>query len=249
MVSYCLNLKRKFKINHLYIKLSNMDKSNTNQYSGLFFKVGLVVSMGFALVAFEWETPTDNQLKVEYKKETRIYEDTQIPPITEQKISKPKPKTMQKPIEQLDKIEIVKNTANDTKVIVKEFNIDDEVVDPVIEIIEVIEPKEKVETIFKIVEESAMPKGGMSEFYKYVKKNLDYPRQAKRMGIEGKVFLEFIVNKDGSIVNAKVIRGIGGGCDEEALRIIQDSPKWNPGKQRGKAVRQRMTFPLNFQLN
>jgi protein TonB len=104
---------------------------------------------------------------------------------------------------------------------------------------------EKAETVFEIVEETAKPQG----FYEYVRKNLKYPRQAKRMGVEGKVFLEFIVNKDGSIVDAKVLRGIGGGCDEEALRIIKSSPKWKPGKQRGQEVRQRMTFPLIFKLN
>ncbi len=223
-----------------------MNKSNTNQYSGLFFKVGLVASMGLALVAFEWKTPTDNGLKVEYTKDNTIYEKPELPPITEQKLSKPKPKTMQKPIEQLDQIKVVDNKeVDDTKVIVKEFKIDNEVVTPVVEVIEIVEVEEKADKVWKIVEEEATPQG----FYEFVRKNLKYPRQAKRMGIEGKVFLEFVVNKDGSIVDAKVLRGIGGGCDEEALRIIQNSPKWKPGKQRGKEVRQRMTFPLIFKLN
>ncbi len=69
------------------------------------------------------------------------------------------------------------------------------------------------------------------------------------MGIEGKVFLTFIVDKDGSITDVTLARGIGGGCDEEAIRILKESPKWNPGKQRGRAVRQKMTFPIIFKLN
>ena len=222
-----------------------MNKSNTNQYSGLFFKVGLVASMGLALVAFEWKTPTDNRLKVWNESESKIYESPQLPPITVQEISKPKPKTMQKPIERIDKIEIVDNSTEVKEVFKSVDFIENEAITPIVDVIEIVEVEEKANVIWEIVEEKAEPKG----FYEFVRKNLKYPRQAKRMGIEGKVIMQFVVNKDGSIVDAKVLRGIGGGCDEEALRIIQNSPKWKPGKQRGNEVRQRMTFPLIFRLN
>jgi protein TonB len=68
------------------------------------------------------------------------------------------------------------------------------------------------------------------------------------MGIEGKVFVEFVINRDGSVTEVRAIKGIGAGCDEEAVRVIQNSPKWNPGKQRGKPVRQRMVLPVTFRL-
>ncbi|MFM7852616.1 MAG: TonB family protein [Flammeovirgaceae bacterium] len=101
---------------------------------------------------------------------------------------------------------------------------------------------------FIVVEEPATPVGGMASFYKYVGKNLRYPKLARRMGVEGKVFVQFIIEKDGSISNPIVFKGIGAGCDEEALRLIRESPKWNPGTQRGKPVRQRYTLPIIFKL-
>jgi protein TonB len=114
--------------------------------------------------------------------------------------------------------------------------------------VEVEQPKENPDEIFLVVEEGAMPKGGMEAFYKFVRDKLKYPAQARRMGIEGKVFVEFVVNRDGSIVDVKSIKGIGAGCDEEAVRVVQSMPAWNPGKQRGKPVRQRMVLPITFKL-
>ena len=77
---------------------------------------------------------------------------------------------------------------------------------------------------------------------------MKYPSQARRMGIEGRVFVEFIVDKDGTLTNVKAIKGIGAGCDEEAERVIKNHPKWNPGKQRGKAVKQKIVLPITFKL-
>ena len=110
------------------------------------------------------------------------------------------------------------------------------------------EEKEDPNTIFTVVEETAAPIGGMGAFYEFVGKKIKYPAQAKRMGIEGKVFVEFVIEKDGSITDVKAIKGIGGGCDQEAERILQTAPKWKPGKQRGKPVRQRMVLPIAFKL-
>lgn len=102
--------------------------------------------------------------------------------------------------------------------------------------------------IFTIVEESAAPVGGMKAFYTYIRANLQYPKLAKDTGIEGRVYLTFIVEPDGSLSNVRVVRGIGAGCDEEAVRLIKGSPKWKPAKEKGKAIRQKMTFPINFKL-
>jgi TonB family protein len=101
---------------------------------------------------------------------------------------------------------------------------------------------------FTPVEETATPVGGMANFYKYLGDNLRYPKLARRMGVEGKVFVQFVIEKDGSITDPIIFKGIGAGCDEEALRLIRESPKWNPGTQRGKPVRQRYTLPVIFKL-
>ena len=110
------------------------------------------------------------------------------------------------------------------------------------------------EAIFLVVEESASFRGGMNAFYEYVGKNLlryGYPREARRLGIEGKVFIQFVVRRDGTIdpKSIELMKGIGGGCDELALSVIRDSPPWSPGTQRGKAVSQRMVIPIFFKLN
>ena len=105
-----------------------------------------------------------------------------------------------------------------------------------------------MDVIHDIVESMPSFEGGITEFYKFVGNNLKYPAQARRMGIEGKVFVHFIIDKDGSLSDIKVVRGIGAGCDEEVVRIVQKSPKWNPGKQRGRPVRVRMMLPITFKL-
>jgi TonB family protein len=106
----------------------------------------------------------------------------------------------------------------------------------------------KTDSLSAIVEDPATPVGGLHAFYQFVGENLDYPADARRKGIQGKVYVEFFIEKDGSITNPRIIQGIGGGCDEEVLRVISKSPKWNPGMQKGKSVRQRYTLPMIFSL-
>jgi protein TonB len=122
----------------------------------------------------------------------------------------------------------------------------DEPVAPPIEFIEV--PEEEAEVIHLIVEEQPSFEGGIEAFYRYISKNLKYPNTAKRIAVEGKVFLSFVIDKDGSITQVEVLKGIGGGCDEEAVRVLENAPRWNPGKQRGKAVKVRMQLPIVFAL-
>lgn len=103
--------------------------------------------------------------------------------------------------------------------------------------------------VFTVVEEPAKPRGGMMEFYKHVGNEMKYPPEARRNGISGKVFVEFRVEPDGTLSNARVIKGIGFGCDEEAMRAVLSAPRWDPGKQSGKAVRQRIVLPITFRLD
>ena len=112
------------------------------------------------------------------------------------------------------------------------------------------EPEEEVaETIFTIVEDPASPVGGNEAFYRFIYDNIKYPTQARRMGIEGKVFVQFVVEKDGTLTDVQAVKGIGAGCDEEAVRVVKAHPKWNPGKQRGQPVKQRIIIPITFKLN
>ncbi|RNL53362.1 energy transducer TonB [Pedobacter jejuensis] len=90
--------------------------------------------------------------------------------------------------------------------------------------------------------------GGMKAWAKYIQRNLRYPFEAQEKGTTGKVFLSFVVEKDGSISNVTLVRGIGSGCDEEAMKVIKKSPAWKPGKNKGTPVRVRYNLPINFTL-
>ena len=102
--------------------------------------------------------------------------------------------------------------------------------------------------IFEVVEQNPSFPGGDNELMKWLQKNLKYPPMAQENGIQGRVMVQFVVNKDGSIVDPKVIRGADPSLDKEAMRVVQAMPKWVPGKQRGKAVRVRFTLPVTFRL-
>lgn len=103
--------------------------------------------------------------------------------------------------------------------------------------------------VFNLVDEHPEPPGGMEAFYQYVAQSLTYPAQARQMGIEGKVFVVFIIDTDGSITDVKALKGIGAGCDAAAVNVIANSPKWQPGIHEGKPVKVRMILPVTFRLD
>jgi protein TonB len=213
-----------------------------NKYSGLLANIGLAISLAVVLTAFEFPNFDDAKITDLGSLNNELEEMVEIPP-TEQ-LPPPPPKIQQPEILEVDDDEVIEDQI--------EVNLDMEANEKtVIEEIIVREApaaKEEVDEIFEIVEEGAEPIGGYEAFYKYVKKNIKYPNQAKRMGVEGKVYVQFVVDKDGSITEVKAIRGIGAGCDEEAVRILAEAPKWKPGKQRGRPVKQRIVLPINFKL-
>lgn len=103
--------------------------------------------------------------------------------------------------------------------------------------------------VFSAVEEQPEFEGGMPAFYKYVGSEIKYPRQARQKGVEGRVYVQFVVEKDGSLSDVKAIKGIGAGCDSEAVRVLQNAAWFKPGTQRGRPVRVRMELPIIFKLN
>ena len=107
---------------------------------------------------------------------------------------------------------------------------------------------EEEEDIVIFVEEQPQFPGGEEALYTYLRDNIKYPQLARDNNITGKVFVQFVVEKDGSISNAKVMRDIGGGCGNEALRVVKSMPKWKPGKQQGRAVRAQFNLPVAFNL-
>lgn len=103
--------------------------------------------------------------------------------------------------------------------------------------------------VYTVVEDQPEPAEGMASFYEYVMTNLKYPLQARRMGIEGKVFVQFVVDEHGEISEVKAIKGIGAGCDAEAERVLKEAVSWNPGLTDGKPVKVRLVLPITFKLD
>ena len=103
------------------------------------------------------------------------------------------------------------------------------------------------EEVFIVAQEPPYIPGGFENFYKtHIEENLNYPEEAKKANIKGKVYVQFYINEDGSISDVTVARGIGYGCDQEAVRLIKLSPKWKPAKKNGKPIRERMVLPVSF---
>lgn len=206
--------------------------------SGLFFNIGLVISLLFVISAFEWKLVMQ-QPHVDLGSNFIPEDPVMITPTVHPPAKKPV-------VQQISVIEIVDDEI-DVPALEIQIAIDQ---DPVIKTVNPVEglPDEHVDVVHDLVETMPSFDGGLGEFYKFVSKNLKYPPQARRMGIEGKVFVHFVVDKDGSLVDIKIVRGIGAGCDKEVMRIVKMSPKWNPGKQRGNPVKVRMMLPITFKL-
>ena len=216
-------------------------KIDLARQSGMFLNIGMAASILIVIVAFEWRSYDDNAL-MDLGNVEDDFEDILEKPPTEQ--PPPPPPKVQVPeiIEVPDEEEIEEEIEVELDVEVTEETVVEEIV------FEEAPEEEAVDEIFTIVEEPASFPGGITAFYGYLKKELKYPRQAQRMGIEGRVFVQFVVEKDGTLTDIQVVKGIGAGCDEEALRVLKNSPKWKPGKQRGKAVRQKMIQNILFKF-
>ena len=170
-------------------------------------------------------------------------------PITEQEPPKQAPPPPEAPnMEEI--IEIAENDAD-----IEETTIDaSDDIQAAVEIkgygtaVEVEEEEVEEEQIFQVVEEMPEFPGGQAECMKWLGKNMKYPQISQENGVQGRVIVQFVVNSDGSIVDAQVVRGVDPYLDKEALRVIGLMPKWKPGKQRGKAVRVKFTLPVMFRL-
>lgn len=217
-------------------------KADLSRKSGMFLNLGLAISLGIVLFAFEYKSYDDGALK-DLGSVNDEFEELLDIPITEQPPPPPPPPIEQPIIEEVpDEVEIEEIEVN-FDVDVKEETVIKEVV------ITEAPVEEKAEEIFDVVETMPTPPGGMEGWNKYLSSNLKYPTQARRMGIEGTVYVVFVVNTDGSIQDVEILRGIGGGCDEEAMRVVQNAPNWEPGKQRGRPVRVKMRLPIRFKLS
>ncbi|EAZ79090.1 energy transducer TonB [Algoriphagus machipongonensis] len=216
-------------------------KSDLRKLSGMIFNLGLMLSVAAVLVAFEWKSYERVFVK-DLSSQENTWDLLDIPNTIQEPPAPP-------PVLELPKIEAVDDDIEVDK-LDDLVNFDIEDTPAPAEIIISEPPVDDIpDEIREFVEVQASFKGGMEKWYEYLKKNLNYPTQARRMGIEGTVIVRFVVNTDGSIQDIEAVRTIGGGCDEEAMDVIRNSPKWNPGRMSDRPVRSRMTMPIRFRLN
>lgn len=221
---------------------------DVRSYAGIMQNMGMIISLALVLAIFEFPTYDKPSLVELSGVQDMQYEEIQdIPPTVQEvppppKIKHPEIVAVADEVEIINKIEIDLDMEMDPDALVEEFvPTDGSAAQTIIHIEE-----EKPDEIFTIVEEPAKPKEGYTAFYQFIADNLRYPSEALRTKIQGKVYVQFIVDKNGNLSNLTVLRGIGGGCDEEAIRVLSMAPAWTPGKQRGKAVKQYMVIPIHF---
>ena len=209
----------------------------------MFIQIGMVISLLVAWMAFEHKSYDKREIDPSLLNREVVLDEEMVE-ITKQEEQKPQPVEMPK---QTTQLEIVQD---DVEVDDIEINAEVEQNEVIEEYVapEVVDEEVVEQEIFKIVEEMPSFPGGEAKLMEYVGKNIKYPQIARETGIQGRVFVNFVVEPDGSVSNVTVLRGIGGGCDEEAMRVVKNMPKWKPGKQRGKAVRVQYMLPVNFRL-
>jgi len=228
------------------MEVKKSPKADLNNKKLLFAEIGFVIALLFVYVAFDWTTK--EKAEAALVAETVVVEEEEMVPITQE--TPPPPPEVPKTVVLSDQIDIVDD---DIKVEDNILNLEDndnigvEIMDYVEEVAE--EEVEEEAIPFQIVEVKPSFQGGdANTFSKWVANNLVYPEIAKENGVSGRVMLQFTVNPNGSISDVKVLRGVDSSLDKEAVRVVSSSPKWEPGRQRDRAVKVTYTFPVIFQL-
>ena len=208
-------------------------------------QIGFAVILAAALVAFNVKS-----YEKEVKEVSTRTADVEIEADiiqTEQEETPPPPP--EEPEVVATELNVVENDAEDIHeigIVNAEARADEALEFTRVEVTEEVEEAE--EEVFLVVEEDPEFPGGLDALSKFIADNIKYPQLAKENNITGRVFGSFVVEKDGRVGQVKILRDIGGGCGNEAVRVVKMMPKWKPGKQRGKAVRTQFNLPVNFDL-
>ncbi len=208
--------------------------------------LGLVVALAVLFTGLQWRSYAKAE-KIERnsnlfeREETMLIED-----VKEEQPEEPEPPQQQAPEEVIQELPQEFNVVDNKQEVNTRFqSVDEGKPAPPPPPVVVVE-EEAADEIFTVVEENAsFPDGDVQA---YLGKKIVYPEIAVENGIQGRVVLQFVVEKDGSITDIKVVRGVDSSLDKEAMRVVKEMPKWKPGKQRGKPVRSRFTLPVAFRL-
>lgn len=227
------------------MEIKKTPKADLESKKPTWLLIGYVIVLACMFVAFEW-TQRDYKIDTSQAVTDAVFEEEMIP-ITEQeeKVAPPPPEAPSI----AETLEIVDDQADVEETDIASSEETGQKVEVKYVPVAVEEEAPEEQTIFEVVEQMPeFPDGGMAGLMRYLSKNIKYPTIAQENGTQGRVTVQFVVNKDGSIVDARVLRGVGPYLDKEAIRVISSMPKWKPGMQRGKPVRVKYTVPVMFRL-
>ena len=228
------------------MEIKKTPKADLENKKSTWLLVGYVIVLAFMFIAFEW---TKRDIKIDTSQAiTDLVFEEEIIPITEQpEQAAPPPPPAAPPI--AETLTIVEDDADVEETTIATSEETNQAVEIKYVPVAVEEEEPEEQTIFEVVEQMPeFPNGGMAGLMQYLSKNIKYPTIAQENGTQGRVTVQFVVNRDGSIVDAKVLRGVDPYLDKEAIRVISSMPKWKPGMQRGKAVHVKYTVPVMFRL-
>lgn len=228
------------------MKPKKTERADLEKRRGLYLEIGLVVILVAVLVAFNVKNYDQEQVTVVERTAEDEIEEQVINTVEETPPPPPEPEVPEVTTE-LNVIEDDAESENEIGIVNAEVTDKTENIE-IVQVEVEQEEEEKEDEIFQVVEQDPEFPGGVEALYKFVQQNIKYPQLAKENNITGRVFVQFVVEKDGSVSNVRAARDIGGGCGAEAVRVVKSMPKWTPGKQRGKAVRAAYTLPVNFNL-
>ena len=228
------------------MEIKKTPKADLENKKSTWLLVGYVIVLAFMFIAFE-RTKRDIKIDTSQAITDLVFEE-EIIPITEQpEQAAPPPPPAAPPI--AETLTIVEDDADVEETTIATSEETNQAVEIKYVPVAVEEEEPEEQTIFEVVEQMPeFPNGGMAGLMQYLSKNIKYPTIAQENGTQGRVTVQFVVNRDGSIVDAKVLRGVDPYLDKEAIRVISSMPKWKPGMQRGKAVRVKYTVPVMFRL-
>ena len=225
------------------MQLKKSQKASLEDKKVVYVLMGFVFVLSLCYVALEWTEKEVTKYEVA-DMEFTFEEEVEIQQTTQETPPPPPPP----PVQEVEVLNVVEDDVETESI---EINTeDDKDVEVVIAApVEAPVEEEEEEVVFVVVETMPEFPGGQQALFKYLSENVKYPVIAQENGIQGRVICQFVVNKDGSIVEVEVVRSGGdASLDKEAVRVIKSMPKWKPGKQRGKAVRVKYTVPVNFRL-
>ncbi|MBQ1665874.1 MAG: energy transducer TonB [Bacteroidaceae bacterium] len=236
------------------MEIKKSKKADLEKTRGTSMLIGYIVALAVMFAAFEWTTRDYVETEpVVYAAYAQMEEE--IVPITQPIFTAAPPPPADAP----QVAEILDIVENDEEIVEEKIETSEstteaisgpvaQVSGPVATGPVVVEEASDEGEIFQVVEQMPEFPGGMQALMAYLSKNIKYPSVAQDNGIQGRVLVSFVVNKDGSIVDPEVIKSVDAALDKEAMRVIKAMPKWNPGKQRGKPVRVKYTVPVLFRL-